>query len=185
MKLILTLFTTLIVALVSATTSHAQSPLPPKSSISIKETSSQLPVETLPDTRGCKLAHNLVTFTPTVRLGADVQAGPVIWRFYAAIENTDGKGLQLVKEQSLNPTEPATISPVVADAKMWKCSCCQRLNKYNPKLLGWYAELSKDGKVIASAQKGGGMGWAKLLESKPEVPKSKFDSYLKLSSTAS
>lgn len=129
------------------------------------------------------MAHHLVTYTPTIILGADAQGGPVTWKFYAGIRNTAGKGLRLVSEKSLIPGEPIEVAPIVQDASEWKCSCCRRLNKEFPKMLGWYAEVVQGDKVIAKARPSvGGFEMAALAEQKPEVPQSQYSYTLSFTS---
>lgn len=157
--------------------------LPPKSSIAIKETPSEIPAPTPKPGSKCKMAHHLVTYTPTIILGADAQGEPVTWKFYAGIRNTAGKGLQLVSEKTLIPGDPIEIAPIVQDASEWECSCCRRLNKEFPKMLGWYAEVVQGDKVIAQARPSGvGFEMAALVEQKPEVPQSPYHYELRFTS---
>ena len=159
--------------------SQPQLPLPPKTSISVKETPSAIPAPTPRPGSKCKLAHKLITFTPTIRLGADAQGGEVVWRFYAGVRNPEGRGIKLVSEKTLVPGDPFTVAPIVASAGEWQCSCCRFLNRETPRLFGWYAQITKDSKVIAEAKPmTGSTEMAKLMETKPEVPKSREDGML-------
>lgn len=153
-------------------TTMAQTPPPPKSSITIKETVSDVPGPTPEHGKKCKMDHHLVTYTPTVVLGADAQNAEITWRFYGGIRTPRGAGIKLVSEKNITSGVPAEIAPITADASLWACSCCRPINKDNAKVIGWYAELVKDNTVIAQAHSAtGGMEIADLVAKKQNAPR--------------
>jgi len=150
--------------------SQVPKPTPAKSSIAVAETTTRIPAPTPAPGSRCMLAHNLTAYSPTIVLGGDAATGDLTWRFFVAVKTPYGEGLDLVREKTFVAGKVPRIPAFTADAGVWECSCCRKTNKDSPKILGWYSELERDGKVIATAQAPLSSAVTKLVSGRSPVP---------------
>lgn len=153
----------ILIGIFAATAANAQTLLP-KSSISIRVAETTTPPT--PVGKKCKLGFENTEFAPSVILGTD-SAGSAQLKLFALVqggkEDTGVKLYPLLTQSISAGTKPLAAS---LSSERWACSCCRFLNKDKPKVVGWYAELEKDGRLLSKAQSSSSDQAAKAIQNR-------------------
>ena len=146
----------------------AATPAPAKTSVSVQMRASETPPRAVG--AKCKVGSATTEFLPSVRIGADAAGQPVKIKVFAIVQTNkedNGKSIKQIElfralEQTLAPNvKPRSVTLSVDE---WACSCCRFLNKANPKVIGWYAEVLKDGQTLAAGQSSSDSSIKKTIE---------------------
>ena len=86
-----------------------------KSSISIEESSSQVPAPSPAPGKKSRASHNLINYTSSVSLGDNARDQEITWRFYVVLKTERSQGLKLVSEKLLRFGSPVTIAPITSE----------------------------------------------------------------------